>query len=306
MKRVPWLGVSALLGLLLAQMALSSARKSATFDEPYHLGAGYAYLRTGDPRLSWEHPPLVDALAALPLLARSDVVLPLDHPTWRRAWGVQFGDAFLWQANFSRAPALVWAGRWPIMVLTLALGLALFAALWATAGGPAAWLGLTLFALDPNVVANGRLITTDLGVTCFLFVAVWRLARYLEHPTLLNFAWAGLVAGLALATKFSAVLLAPTFLLLALLYRPPDANPTDSPEPGGLRLLGRRLLALVGIGLLALLVVWAAYGFECGPLLDGGVPWPAPTYWRGMDATYRWIAAGVPAYLFGRISETAR
>jgi hypothetical protein len=40
------LGVAALLGLLLAQMASSSARKSAAFDETYHLVSGYAYLHT--------------------------------------------------------------------------------------------------------------------------------------------------------------------------------------------------------------------------------------------------------------------
>ncbi|MCK4316895.1 MAG: glycosyltransferase family 39 protein, partial [Anaerolineae bacterium] len=240
MKQLRWVGVPFLLGLLAAQMFSSSVRKSATFDEPYHLAAGYAYLRTGDPRLSWEHPPLVDGLAALPLLLRSDVVLPLDHPTWAQADVVNFADVFLWQANFNRAPELVVAARWPVMGLAVLLGLTLFLALRRFAGEPAAWLGLILFTLDPNVVANGRLVTTDLGLACFLFIATWRLGAYLTRPTVLNLLLAGLSAGLTLCAKFSGVLVGPAFLLVTLLYRPPDRRELP---------LSQRLLALAGMGL---------------------------------------------------------
>ena len=62
-----------LVALFLAQAAFASPRKSASFDEQYHLAAGYSYLRTGDSRLATTHPPLMGALAALPLLARDDV-----------------------------------------------------------------------------------------------------------------------------------------------------------------------------------------------------------------------------------------
>jgi len=290
-RRLRWIGIPALLGLLLAQMAFSSVHKSATFDEPYHLGAGYAYLRTGDPRLSWEHPPLVDTLAALPLLLRHDVVLPLDHPTWDQADIVNFSDHFLWEANFARAPELVIAGRWPVMCLTVFLGLALFLALLYFSGEPAAWLGLALFALDPNIAGNGRIITTDLGLTCFFFIAVWRLGAYLNRPTSTNLILTGLAAGLALCAKFSGILVAPVFLLVALLYRPPDGRQLS---------LARRAAALAGMGALALLVLWAAYGFEFGPVGETGLPVPSPTYWRGMIAVYQRVQASTPTYFLGQ------
>jgi hypothetical protein len=294
-KRLRWPGVSLLLCLLLAQMAFSSLRKSATFDEPYHLGAGYAYLRTGDPRLSWEHPPLVDGLAALPLLLRSDVVLPLDHPTWEQADIVNFGDMFLWQANFDRAPELVVAGRWPVMGLAMLLGLALFLALRHFASEPAAWLGLTLFTLDPNIVGNGRQVTTDLGLTCFFFIAMWRLGAYLSRPTAPNLVLAGLTAGLTLCAKFSGVLVGPAFLLVTLLYQPADQRALP---------LSQRAAALARMGLLALAVVWAAYRFEVGPITEAGIPLPFPTYWRGMAAVYRRVQAGTPTFFLGRPRET--
>lgn len=294
-RRWRWLGVLLLLGLLLAQMGFSSVRKSATFDEAYHLGAGYAYLRTGEPRLNWEHPPLIDTLAALPLLLRSDVVLPLDRPTWERADIVNFSDFFVWEANFDRAPALIVAGRWPVMGLAVLLGLVLFLALRRFVGEPAAWLGLTLFALDPNIVGNGRVIMTDLGVSCFLFIAVWRLAIYLNRPSASNLVLAGLAAGLTLCAKFSGVLVGPVFLLIGLFYRSPDRRQLP---------LAGRAAALAGMGLVALVCVWAAYGFGIGPVAEAGFPLPSPTYWRGMAAVYRRVQASTPTFFLGQIYET--
>jgi len=168
-------GVIALLALLAAQMALSSLRQSAAFDETYHLVSGYAYLHTSSPRLSWEHPPVPQVLAALPLLTKALAPFPTDHPGWQEGNAEAFVDDYLWVDNAALAPDLIWAGRVPLMLLTAGFGLALFAALFTLVGEPAAWIGLTLFALDPNIIANGRIIGNDLAVAGFMFIAVWRL-----------------------------------------------------------------------------------------------------------------------------------
>ena len=50
----------AVVGLLLVAGGLattSAAMKSPTMDEQNHFARGLAYLGTGDPRLSVEHPP---------------------------------------------------------------------------------------------------------------------------------------------------------------------------------------------------------------------------------------------------------
>ena len=46
-----------------------------------------------------------------------DPKLPLDHPTWQNAMTDDFGDAFLWQANFDRAVPIVLISRLPIAML---------------------------------------------------------------------------------------------------------------------------------------------------------------------------------------------
>ena len=74
--------------LLFFFLALDSAvGDSPTMDEQNHIARGLAFLRTGDPRLSLEHPPLINGLSALPLLTMPELRLPTDHPSWERREG---------------------------------------------------------------------------------------------------------------------------------------------------------------------------------------------------------------------------
>ena len=60
------------------------------------------------------------------------------------------------------------------------------------------------------------------------------------------------------------------------------------------------MLALAG------LVVWAMYGFEIGPVVEGGIPVPIPTYVRGLQGLFRHSEAGHPAFLHGDYFSTER
>ena len=108
-----WVFLGGLLALFALQALFSSPQKSAAFDEQYHLAAGYAYLKTGDFRMSRSHPPLINALSALPLLARSDVNLPLEHSSWVASDYFIFSDVFMWQANDNAQSMLVAARGCP-------------------------------------------------------------------------------------------------------------------------------------------------------------------------------------------------
>ena len=172
----PWhiLLAALLLVLFAAQAALGSSANSAAFDEEYHLAAGYAYLRTGDPRLATEHPPLVNVWNALPLVFL-DPKLPLDHPAWQNAIPDDFGDTFLWQYNSDKAVQMVLLGRWPIIALGVLLGAVVFRWTRDMFGARVALLSLALFAFDPNLIAQSRLSTTDLGLAATMTIAMWRL-----------------------------------------------------------------------------------------------------------------------------------
>ena len=184
-------------------MIAASGLKSPTFDETGDIAAGVSYLQNRSVWLNLQHPPLLKELSALPLwISGARVTDPLE-PGSERALGAK-----LIQSN--GPDRTMWLARLPMIAVSVMLGAILF--LWGRElVGPRAALGaLLLFALDPNILAHGYLSTTDVGFAAFslLFLyCVWR--RY-------HWAICGVAMGLALATKFTAVIVAMIALGLAL------------------------------------------------------------------------------------------
>ena len=275
-----------LLALTAALVLGSSKASSSTFDEPYHLGAGYAYLRTGDARLFSDHPPLVDTWLSLPLLLL-DLDLPLEIAAWQQGEYGSFGDVFLWQANPDQALKAVWMARLPNAALALLLGASVYAWTRSMVGLLAAFLALAAFALDPGIIANAGLATNDLGVAAALFIASWAWWRWLECPSEGRLLTSGVLAGVACASKYTGLVVAPAFLLTALVHRP-------GTEHGAPR-WRERGLGLVAAGAICIIVVWAAYGFD----VERGVP--APAYWQGLLFQGDRLVHGQPVYALGRV-----
>ena len=240
---------------LQAGLAVHAMRgNSATFDEGAHLPAGYTHLALGDHRLNPEQPPLLKLLAAAPLLA----VGPELHTTdvsWMQARQWEFGRRFLYRWN--DADRLLFLGRLPVVALASCLVAAVFLAARGRFGLPAAALAALLAALSPDVLAHGALVTTDLGFALFFFLSVVAFDRLLERASAARLLAAGLATGAAFASKFSAPILLPVLVLLGLRAVLTDAPAAERPA----RML-RLALQLAAILALALLGVWAAYGFR--------------------------------------------
>ena len=300
----PRLLVTGLLMLTFALALTSAVQKSPTMDEQNHIARGAAYLGTGDPRLSVEHPPLVNLLSALPAHLLLDLRLPLDTFFWEVGEWYQFADLFLWKTN-PNADQIVFLARLPIIGLGLILVSLVF--LWADARfGP--WGGLlaaAFLALDPNFLAHTRLSTTDIGGTCFVFLAAYALWRAARHPSWLRTVGSGLTLGLALSSKLSNLLFGPIFGLAligdALVIR--DAQPPHGCRRRYLARAGRNLATLALAAILGLLIVWATYSFQVGRLSENGALLPAPLYLKGISAILDFTTGGRPAYLFGRYSH---
>jgi len=297
MKRSHLAGwATTLLLLLFFALALTSAvQKSPTMDEQNHIARGTAYLATGDPRLSIEHPPLVNLLSALPVYLLLRPRLPLDTIWWEAAEWYHFADLFLWEVNVN-AEQIVFLARLPIV----GLGMTLIALVYRWGqqrfnhwGG---LVGAAFCALDPNLLAHTRLSTTDVGGTLFGFVAAYALWRALRRPSPLRVVAASLGLGLAFSAKLSTLLLGAVLGLTVLV----DGIPGG---PGRVRrILGRSALMLVS-GVLALLTVWAIYGYDIGPVAGSEIVIPAPPYVQGVQAILDFAAGGRPGYLLGQVSN---
>lgn len=189
--------------------------KSPTFDEPIHLTAGYIYLTKQDFLYQNEHPPLIRQLAALPLLFL-DLKFPKDTDQWLEEVGIGFGKHFLFSPG-NDVDKIVFLGRLPIVFLSILLGFYVY--LWTKDlfGQKAGLFSLFLYVFSPNIIAHSRLVTTDLGSTCFIFIACYYFWKFLNEPTLKNLFFAGISIGFALASKYSSLLLLPIFLTLLIV-----------------------------------------------------------------------------------------
>ncbi len=273
-------------------MIFASPAQSAAFDEGYTITYGYAYLRTGDARLSrGQNPPLTNVLIALPLLLRDDIKFPIDQPAWTKGDIFGFTDEFLWKAN-ADPQRIVLLARLPEMMLAMLLACVIYAFTRSHFGSRAAMAALFLCAFDPNILAHGHIVGTDLGLALFMFASCWLLSSALKQSSWRRLIAAGLLAGAALSSKYSAVWLGPLSLLVIMSF--PVQNLTFS----------ARLKYLVAFGLAALLVVWATFKFSFGPLVTAGFPVPAPDYWLSLGQVGNRVEASTPAFMAGQISAT--
>ena len=263
---------------------------SITFDEGPHLAIGYATLRAGDLRLQpvHIHPPLANCMAAAPLLLQDDLPDPRAISGWEIASLSAITDSVVWQYPHPRRLAL--ASRFPIILMTLLLGTIIYR--WANDlfGPRAGLLALLLYAFDPNIIAHGSLVTTDMALALWGTAALFLVARYLRLARRRYWIGAGVMLGLGLASKVSAISLAPVVGLLCLLW--PRSLPWR-----------RRLSATAGCLALAALVLWAAYGFEMRPLPGIPFPLPAATHveiYRSLQEHYQ---LGHPSFLMGQNSD---
>ena len=82
-------------------------------------------------------------------------------------------------------------------------------------GTGAAFIALTLLTFDPNLLAHGALITTDVGLACFMFLSVYCYYRFLKSPSALRLIAAGVAVGLVLAVKHTGLSGLPILFLLS-------------------------------------------------------------------------------------------
>jgi 4-amino-4-deoxy-L-arabinose transferase-like glycosyltransferase len=193
--------------------------------------------------------------------------------------------------------------------------------------GPAAGLlALTLFVFDPNILAHGGLVTTDLYAAWMITLAVWAFWRFLNHEGSGRWRAATVSAGvfgLAQLAKYTSTYLVPILLLIALGHAAPELWALA--REGRWRVAGTRCLAagrFAALHLVAFLVLvnlgyWGQgtlkplrdYEFKSrqfnavqaalGPLAGVRVPVPE-AYLQDLDLVLAIERGGTRVYLLGR------
>lgn len=223
-----------------------------TIDEPWHVTAGVAYLRTGEYYLNPEHPPLVKLVAAL---AAPRTIFRFTEPTRLQDKDNErkFVVATMYEQN--DADSIQVRVR---RVMYLFNGVLILFFAWAAfrvAGGFVAIGALAFVLVDPTVAAHWPVVMTDLPVALLSVTSVLLGVLIIREWSVVNLVLLAIALGMSLSAKHSGVI---TFGFVAAL------------ETGVLlwqfrrdrRMMVRRLVAFACVLASAVMILWATYGFH--------------------------------------------
>lgn len=272
-----------LLTVLGLQLFFSVRRESQTWDEANHIYTGYRSWTHADFGLNPEHPPLVKLLTSAPLLW-SRPKAPVPEERFFKEDAFLRGKEFLYQNDADR---ILSRTRTVAAVLTLLTALVVFLGTRELFGTGAAFIALTLLAFDPNILAHGALITTDIGLACFMFLSVYMFYRFLKFPSAARLIMAGLSVGLVLSVKHTGLLVLPILFLLTICeiaFYIFGANRKQ---------IGRQTFKLLGslalITLIGWLVLWSVYRFRYDARPNGlQMNPPLVEYVKGLKPSEAW------------------
>ena len=321
--------VPALILIFWLQMLHAIRGESLTWDEGDHIFAGYESLKTHDFGLNPEHPPMVKMIGALPLLPLDLKVPTLGHRFFKEEAYFD-GRELLFHngpADGGRydANTLVFRARLFASIFSLLAAVLVFLGTTEMFSLTAGLIALTLFCFEPNLLAHGAYVATDMAASCTIFATIYAFWRWVKVPSTGRLLTAGLAGGLALAAKHSTILLAPMLLLLAAaaLIAQHHENPASSSSRITLVRMISGLAVITGV---AVLVLWAFYGFRfaarpagltLSPSLAEYVKPLAPLEARGVLFLAHWhllpesylygladvrrMANDMPSFLLGRV-----
>jgi hypothetical protein len=288
-------GLCFLLIVLSLQLFFSVRRESQTWDEANHIFCGYRIWTHSDFGLNPEHPPLVKLLATAPLLWSQWKTPALEERFFKEDAFLR-GKEFLYQNDPEK---ILSRTRTAAAALALLTALVVFFSTREMFGRGAAFIALTLLTVDPNLLAHGALVTTDVGFACFMLLSVYTFYRFVKSPSALRLFMVGASVGLALAVKHTGVLILPILFLLALseiiVYRV------------GINRALKTLGSLALIALIGWVILWSFYKFRYDARPDGlQLNPPLAEYVKGLEPHEAWpisamarVRALPESYLYG-------
>jgi hypothetical protein len=255
-----FLSNAALLVLLSIHVVLvgwGASRHSPNLMEAVDLPAGLSHLEFANFELRKVNPPLVRTLASIPVAiagAERNWSAMSDAPGARPEFAI--GHNFI-DANGVRSFWLFTLARWACLPFTVLGGVICHH--WARDlyGEWSAGLAAALWCFDPNILGHAQTMNADVPAAAIGLAACYFFWRWMKRPTWWIAATAGAVLGLALLTRTTLMVLAPT---LGLVWGIRVLCGSFRAEPERLRAAHfPQLLLIFG---LALYTLNLGYGFE--------------------------------------------
>ena len=238
--------VIALLALHALLLGWGIARNSVTYDENTHLASGMAAVTRGNLWVSAVNPPLVKAACALAALTAgavppSDSAIANFHDPWIAAESFMRANAAHYHARFTAARAVIAA-------LSIALGLLVWFVARRRSGPLAGGVALALYALCPEILAHGSLVTLDLATALGLFASLIAFLRFTRTGAWRDGAMMAVAVAATVLTRFTGLMLLPLFAMLAAAAIAMRVCPRPGRLALGVALLVPVMLAALQLG----------------------------------------------------------
>jgi hypothetical protein len=257
-RRLWWAAVVALLMILAVELFVPAHEQSQTPDEANHLLGGVRSWKYGDFGTNPEHPPFAKLVAALPVLRVPSP--PVLQYSWRfKSENFSKGAEFLYTHD---ADGMLWRSRVAVSVFTFALALLVLAAGSEIFGAGTGLVALLIFVFEPNLLAHGAMVTTDMAATCCFFAAVYAFYRWRKHPTVWRIIVCGIAAGLALGAKHSGLFLIPVLFVLAVIEVFAASSENKAGRSKWRKDALHTAVSQAVAGVIAYAILWAFYGFR--------------------------------------------
>ncbi len=318
------LTVASLILIGVARILLTYKVTAQGFDEPCHIAAAIELLDKGTYTLDPVHPPLTRIAIGIPLYLAGE-----RFPHWPASDSRirnynDVGNSVLFDdGHYLRNLSLARSAILPFFVLAVIL---IF--LWTRQefGDLAGAMAALLFTTLPIVLAFSGLAYTDLPTACMQFAALFAFTAWLRKPSLRSTLVLGLAIALAFLSKLTTLLFLPSAVAAIWLAKwLVERRAGSPPRAGKANWTGKLGLAFA----LAVVVVWAGYGFSVGHIREEaqispesmpsfqhfpgpvrGVArsmvlrdpvLPAPALFRGIATSWALNQDAPPAYLLGKV-----
>ena len=245
--------VAGIIAAAILRSSIATSLDSFTFDEAYHVGAGAAYIQTGEFRLNPEQPPLTK------LWTGSYVTLLGYHVSPYRAFADKSDERdFVEQDAYVNNDPLVLQSRSRAAMFALnALLMFGFALAARKVFGDIVAIAVTAFlAIDPTVAAHMPVVMTDLPVALASGTAILLAAAAFQSWRPADLILAALAVGVALSAKHSGIITLVAVGLIGLAMAVAFAKNATIVT----RLKRTGAVAAVVLG--GVIVLWGFYGFH--------------------------------------------
>ena len=212
----PWIAMLAG-AVMLARSVAVICTFNHTIDEPYHIASAVVMYEAHKLTAGAQHPPLARLVAGLPLVlqgvrlpaARGEYIV-VEYPAFEIGQNILFsGQLSYWRMLISSRLALL---VFPIIAMLYVYRLGRW-----LGNSLIAMLATVFFSFDPTFLGHSTWIGTD-SAACAGFVAgIYHGLCFISAPTWKRAIALGVALGLAVACKFSCLLLVPALILVVIV-----------------------------------------------------------------------------------------